>query len=245
MFSPLENEELDQWFQRLDAPLKRLPAEERAQLYQEVRQHLYALAAANEELGSPPAEAWQYALDQFGNPSKFGRRMVWEWRRKHGFISLQIAAVLYGIAVSSVSMIAIAAIDWLVTALPYFAMNIILINDPFPALICGALGIPIVTGVAVGWKYPRHALKGVFYAACLWPLLPALALFSRMLQPCLISPVQINWPNFMFTCFAFPVWLFLTCGAAYLASVTKRGWYRPSLIDFKITLPSRTKQISR
>ena len=86
MFSPLENEDLDNWFQGLNRPLKRLPADERRELHAEVRQHLEALAAANEELGSTPEEAWQFARDQFGDPGKFGRRMAWEWRRKQGLI---------------------------------------------------------------------------------------------------------------------------------------------------------------
>ena len=57
MFSPLNDPQVEHWFQRLNAPLKRLPAEERTQIHQEVRQHLEALAAANEELGSSPEEA--------------------------------------------------------------------------------------------------------------------------------------------------------------------------------------------
>ena len=43
MFSPLENESVDTWFQRFNAPLKNLPAEERILLYQEVRQYLESL----------------------------------------------------------------------------------------------------------------------------------------------------------------------------------------------------------
>ncbi|MGI4790903.1 MAG: permease prefix domain 1-containing protein [Janthinobacterium lividum] len=245
MFSPLENDSLDNWFQRLNAPLKRLPAEERTQLHQEVRQHLEALAAANEELGSAPEKAWEQALIQFGEPTKFGKRMVWEWRCKHGFLSPQVGAILYGIAVCSASMVALAIVNWLVVAVPYWVtywvMNIILNSNPSPLLPCGLLGIPVVTGAVIGLKYPREALKGAFYAACIWPGLPALALFSCMLQPCLISPVQIYWPNFLLACFAFPVWLTLTCGAAYLASVMKRGWYRPTWDDFKLTLPKRRR----
>lgn len=62
MLSSLNDPSLDQWFQQFNAPLKRLPVEERAQLHTEVRQHLEALVAANEELGSTPEEAWAHAL---------------------------------------------------------------------------------------------------------------------------------------------------------------------------------------
>ncbi len=78
MFNPSENEALDQWFQRLNAPLKRLPPQERAELHQEVRQHLESLVAANEELGSSPQEAWELAMTQFGDPARIGRRLAWE-----------------------------------------------------------------------------------------------------------------------------------------------------------------------
>lgn len=75
MFSPHKQTETEDWFQRLNAPLKRLPAQERAELHTEVRQHLDALAAAHEELGSPPDEAWRLALAQFGDPTRIGRRL--------------------------------------------------------------------------------------------------------------------------------------------------------------------------
>ena len=42
-----------------------------------------------------------------------------------------------------------------------------------------------------------------------------------------------------------PVWLLAQTVIAYLASVTRRGWYTPSLADFKLTLPRRRPQISR
>ena len=244
MFSPLNNDSLDAWFQRLNVPLKRLPVEERVQLHQEVRQHLEALAAANEELGSTPQEAWEHALTQFGEPSKFGRRMVWEWRRKHGFIGPQAAAVLYGVGVCSVSMLAVAWINWLVSwwlvsALPYFVEILTINSNPFPCMAFGFFGAPIVTGLAVGWKYPHHALRGTLHGSGIWPLLPAFALLLDCLQPCLVGSQHINWPIFITICCAFPGWLLLMCGAAYLASVTKRGWYRPTLNDFKITLPKR------
>ena len=244
MFSPLNDPQVEQWFQRLNAPLKRLPAEEHAALHQEVRQHLEALAAANEELGSSPEEAWEHALEQFGEPNKLGKHMAWEWRRKQGFLGPQTAAVLYGIAACSVSMIALAGINWLVMALPYYTMNIILVSNPLPVLPCGLLGIPlgipIVTGAAVGWKYPRRALKGAFYAACLWPGLPASTVFLACLRPCLVGSARItDWPFFVCACLAFPAWFSLTCGAAYLASATKRGWYKPTWEDFKLTWPKR------
>ena len=106
MFSPLNDPQVEQWFQRLNAPLKRLPAEERTQLHHEVRQHLEALAAANEELGSSPSEALELALQQFGDPSKFGKKMAQEWHQgKIGFRA-DAAAVMFGVGCQMTIMIA-------------------------------------------------------------------------------------------------------------------------------------------
>jgi uncharacterized membrane protein len=75
MFSPRKQTETEDWFQRLNAPLNGLPAAERAEMRTEIRQHLDALTAAHEELGSPPDEAWRLALAQFGDPTRIGRRL--------------------------------------------------------------------------------------------------------------------------------------------------------------------------
>ena len=80
MFSPFDSEEVEAYFNRLNAQLKRMPREDRAELHQELRQHLDALAAAHEELGATPEEAVDAALQQFGDPVKIGRRMLREWR---------------------------------------------------------------------------------------------------------------------------------------------------------------------
>ena len=103
MFSPLNDPQVEQWFQRLNAPLKRLPAEERTQIHQEVRQHLEALAAANKELGSSPEEAWEHALKQFGDPGKFGKRMAREWKLGKTGCRVEIVAIGFGFGLQVLS----------------------------------------------------------------------------------------------------------------------------------------------
>ena len=80
MFSQFDNEEVEAYFNRLNAQMKKMPTEDRAEMHQEVRQHLEALAAAHEELGATPREAAEAALRQFGEPRYIGKRMFVEWR---------------------------------------------------------------------------------------------------------------------------------------------------------------------
>ena len=244
MFSPLENEEQDGWFQRLNKPLKRLPAEERAELHAEVRQHLEALAAANEELGSTPKEAWEHALTQFGEPDKVGKRMAWEWRHGQGLIGPQLAAILCGVGVTAIALPMVMLINWLASTVTYLTMNIILVHE----LINGCTWVfgwaPSIVGAVVGRKHPHWALAGAFYNALTWPILPGLDLLSCGLQQSRPGPTIVLQCSQLYG-FISVCWLLPTCGAAYVASVTKRGWYRPSLADFKIALPSRTKQVNR
>ena len=239
MLNSQDNEELDNWFQRLNAPLKYLPPGERQQLHEEVRQHLDALAKANEELGSTQEEARQFALAQFGDPTKIGRRMAWEWRRGQELLSPDMAAVLYGIGVHVAASAGLVALFCIAAVLDYFSGERILGKAGGLVTAGYFVGIPILAGFKLGRKYPRQALTGAFYAFLVLPVLP-------LLSAAALSVVQT--PGEMWRIAAAAVgasagMLSLTCGAAYLASTMERGWYRPTWADFKITLPKRRRRV--
>ena len=241
MFSPLENEELDRWFQRLNGPLKRLPDSERRELHLEVRQHLEALAKANEELGSSPEEAWRYALIQFGDPARIGRRMAWEWRRSQGWMSLDMIAVLYGAGVHAAAAAGLVVLFCVVSILDYFFGERILGRGTGWLMTAGYfVGVPVLTGFKLGRKYPSLALKIALHTAFVLPILPTLIGLTAAISQGMCYEFLVI---FMYCSAMFFGWLVLTCGAAYFASVTKRGWYRPTLDDFKITLPQRRRQV--
>ena len=226
MFNPSENDALDRWFQRLNTPLKRLPAEERASLHLEVRQHLESLVAANEELGSSPQEAWEHALSQFGDPTRIGRRLAREWRRGQSQISPDMAAVLYGLGAQVVSV----PILFFCTAL---VMVIFHLDDPSGDMFTVELfvGVPILAGAAVGRRFPDRALTGALYAVIAWAILLVIAVDYSDLLPAMLLPTT---------------WLMLGCGSAYLASAhRRRQWYRPRLADFALRLPGKRPQIRR
>ncbi len=208
MFSPLENEELDRWFQRLNAPLKRLPADERAEVHQEVRQHLEALAAANEELGSTPEEAWELAQIQFGDPGKFGRRMAREWHQSRTGFRAEMSAILFGLEIQ--------------TLMWFVAVGLPSIGIPMLAVILLWLSVTeILLYIIMGRRYPLQAIKSALYL----DILRGIYLIG-MFHPSLTSLIGL---------LGFGVHV----GLAYLASVTKRGWYKPTWADFKLTLPKR------
>jgi hypothetical protein len=80
MVSPRSDALIDDYFSQLNAQLRALPEEQRRELEQELRQHLAALVAANEEIGRSPEEATAAALARFGDPVRIGRRLARESR---------------------------------------------------------------------------------------------------------------------------------------------------------------------
>ena len=201
------DEQLDHFFQRLNKPLKRMPQPARTELHQELRQHLDALIAAHEELGSPPEEAFQLALRQFGDPAKVGRKLWWEWflstqrRPSEAVIAAGYALLLY-------------ALSDLLFALPPLLAPI----GPAPvpgsfrsAMQSGGggflqyvqtlerliglamtLGVPSLVGLLVGRKFPRHALKvmfGIALAPTVW-ILPSIVFSNLPLGQSFAGP----WP---------------------------------------------------
>ncbi len=238
MFSPLENEELDRWFQRLNAPLKRLPADERANLHLEVRQHLEALVAANEELGSTPEEAWKHALIQFGDSGSFGKKMAQEWRQDRTDFRAVMVALRCGVGVHATSVLGLVAMLFLIDRLLLFPMGL---NEPTGLLGIGYfVGVPLITGLVIGRKHPCRALTAALYTSLVLPISPvAFAAFA--LSAPHVTKAMMFWVVLKDLGPVCTDSLLLNCGAAYLASVTKRGWYKPTWEEFKLTLPKQRR----
>ena len=239
MSSPLNDPQVEQWFQRFSAPLKRLPAAERAELHQEVRQHLDALAAANEELGSSPEEARQLALTQFGDPRVIGARLFQECQESRNGSRLGWSAIGLGVLLY-LGCIMIHMLPIYFHARPYGILPSTVLDYGYAALM----------SFAIGWKYPFHATRGTLYALLFWRTVFLCRILSLMLIPhyetngghtshTILSLNIVNWisPGLL--------GILINGGAAYLASVTKRGWYKPALADFKIVLPRRQRKLSR
>lgn len=219
MLTPRNFEETEDWFKRLDKPLQRLPARERADVHTEVRQHLEELAAAHEELGSSPEEAWSFALAQFGNPQQFGRKMSQEWQKSQTSFRADRKAIGFGIGLNALAGLVCTAL---------FACA-----SPLLGLISTFAAGLLVNGI-LGRRYPLQALKSSLWSSLFCEIggLTAIVLAVRLVP----DAMTINVTAAPFHAIAL-LYLLPWAGTAYLASMTKRGWYRPTLEDFSLTLP--------
>ena len=232
MPSRFDDERLEQFFQRLNQPLKRMPQPARAELHAELRQHLDALAAAHEELGSSPEAAYDLALRQFGDPGKIGRKLWWEWflsSRKGP--SEDFRAVLYALMAFLILGPVLYFVLFGLLPLSIAALASPTAGDDFFNAHSGTLsfllmaGTPILAGLRTGRKYPRLAVRAMFWASVSLGalLLPAIVVASLLLR-------QEFPPNFL-AGFGFMA----LCGvlSACAAGAHKAGRRRLPLAGFK------------
>ena len=198
MFSQFDNEEVETYFHRLNAQLKKMPPEDRAELHQELRQHLDALAAAHEELGATPEEAARAALRRFGDPKRLGRKMFQEWwQTVHSGERQVVPAILTVLLIHFVFIFA---------ALVWWPKTHVLLDMTFAA--------PPVAGVTARLLFPTGGLKGV---AIGYVFALSLVVFPAM---------GISVEDFLMSLLVGGVWMALGCGAAWLTGVIRRK--RPS-----------------
>ena len=231
MFSPLNDPQVEDWFQRLNAAWKRMPADEQVRQREEVRQHLEGLVAAKVANGQPPEDAWIAALTQFGDPEQIGRKLYREWRQSKVGFGADMAAIGFGCGLEAIRLIPDQLFSQSVAShLPFSFW--LMFSGPATALI----------GIAIGRRYPVQALKSALF----WPLLWTVILWTRVAVSVSFSNGRTRLPDgdalhfvaLNMLSYEMPT-ILLSCVAAYLASVTKRGWYKPTLNDFKLTLPKR------
>lgn len=155
MLNFLDDERVERFYLRLNEPLRRMPAPERAELHQELRQHLETLAAAHLELDASPEEAIEAALRSFGDPAIVGRKLMREWRLKNrdpfwvtvgaiGASQFALNALLFCLIVSSNNH------RWLVDI--HFSQMFNL----------ASFLIPVLGGIMAGFRLPERAFSAAF-----------------------------------------------------------------------------------
>lgn len=174
MFNPSEDEALGRWFQRLSAPLKCLPPQEQAELHLEVRQHLESLAAAHEELGSHPQEAWELAMVQFGDPAKIGRRLRREamtlpqdpnrWAANPLMAAGLYSFVMFSLGVAFVWAIAMATLCLLWGGTPTLPESSLCYSAVRVLSGAAVLASAAVAGWLAGSRMKKSAVGGTFCA---------------------------------------------------------------------------------
>ena len=245
MFNPHDSPAVKDWFQRFDAASRRLPAEERASQREEIQQHLDGLVAAKVALGQPLEAAWEAALRQFGDPAQIGRKMYQEWQQGRTGFRADMKAILFGLGLTWLLSIVfpLCAFVQLLWAHSHGASNFngSMFDLPLIARQAAGYGGALLICTAIGRKYPSQAIRAAFYSSLLWGLIGALQLaaFGIYNKAILAQPLSAMEAH---TLLWTPVWALSHSIASYLASVTRRGWYRPSLADFKLTLPRKRRQ---
>jgi len=235
MFSPHDSPAVKDWFQRFDAASRRLPAEERASQREEIQQHLEGLVAAKIAQGQPNGVAWEAATRQFGDPTQIGRKMYQEWQQGHSWLRSDVAAIFCAASICLVMMTLDSFLfhQWIRS----HAWQ----SVPWAVRYPLSFGVSATVGLVIGLQYPRQALKATFYGRSLvymwtwaiWPLQTVQAPVEQVMQAILLVGAAALYAT---------LWIATSMSIAYLASVTKRGWYRPSLADFKLTLPRKRRQ---
>lgn len=184
------DDEHDEFLQKLNAQLRRMPQADQAEIHTEVRQHLDDLAKAHEELGATTDEAARAALRQFGDPVKIGRRLFDEWRltpqtnlwRIAGWAFLRLWATQAGLGVLCiVAMRSLLSLDNTV-------------RNIFAPIYYGAVSstfflVPLFVGAWANRRFGRQALPGlVLMSASTFILSPVLSPLMAFLWSPLISP---------------------------------------------------------
>jgi len=237
MSSPPNNTRVEEWFQQLEKAARYLPGDEREKLHQELRQHLESIVADNINAGQSAEEAWAVALGQLGNPGQIGRKVYLVWKQARGGFRAEIGAILFVLCLNFALVtfrsfcfgLWTHAHGWQsISGITYFLIS---------------FGIAVVVGFASGTLFPVQALKSAFYGTtliCTWAVIKLIPLV-----PYIPGGASEQGKVLISAAICIFIWIILAVIAAYLASVTKRGWYKPTLGDFKLTLPRRWVWISR
>ncbi len=187
MHSRFDDGQTEHFVAKLNKSLRWTPARIRTELHAELRQHLEALAAAHEELGSSPEEAYDLALRQFGDPAKIGRKLWWEWfRGTKPSVGPACQAAVHILAVYT-----FAELAYFVPLLfapfglpPPRSMEPVIRSVLIVTMFLFTVGIPLAAGFWAGRKFPGHAVKAALWislAPMVW-ILPSLGLCMTLGQ---------------------------------------------------------------
>lgn len=238
MFSPHDSPAVKDWFRRFDAASHRLPAEERASQREEIQQHLEGLVDARVAQGQPSEVAWEAAMRQFGDPTQLGRKMYQEWQQGHSWLRSDVTAVFCATGISLLMMTLGSSLLYLWVHSHGWQSVTWAVRLPL------AFGVTTTVGLVIGLQYPLQALKATLYGISLIYIWTWATWLTRVAQAPVEQVIQVTLLIGAAALYA-ALWIAISMSVAYLASVTKRGWYRPCVNDFKLTLPRKLRQTSR
>ena len=172
---------LEQYLDELERPLTALTPEARADWREEARQHLLALAAAHEELGTPPEEAAEAALRQFGDAQQIGRQVQQfapeHLRKEGGWRAIGQAYLLFSVPL----MLGIIAMTGCYYAY-VFSGGLFSLDALRIAGVCAFVLVPLLGGWRVGTRMPGRRLGWRLSAAI------ALSIFAIPVAAVFLNP---------------------------------------------------------
>jgi hypothetical protein len=214
-----EDPRIEDYLDQVCAPLVGVvPYARRQELRAELREHLTAMAAAQQELGSGQEAAIVMALRQFGNPRDIAADWAREWLDSSTPDGARSPWRTMGIALCSFGLATLVSF-----ALFLFAMALV----PMPRLLQPiifmlstggvAFAFPLITGLSVGWLAPARRVLGTFYALAV--ILPFVALIqSNQMGPAdNLSNYVTDWGILVLL-----FWLPVGCGGAALGGLLRQ-----------------------
>jgi hypothetical protein len=219
---------IEEYLDHVCAPLVGLlPFPQRQELRAELRDHLQALVAAQEERGSSHDAAVVTALRQFGDPRRLACRWAREWSResspaphRSAWSAIPAALACFGFA---------SAIGLLLM----LAEELRLVHGFTRALAWGfsLYLLPLLAGLTTGLAAPaRHAMGAFFALAAIIPCLALVYLTNDIptgLEPQVEACLELAWTQLF-------LWVPVGCGSAVLGgrlqnrlALRRRRWVLP------------------
>lgn len=155
------HQRLEQYLNELAVRLNSLPAYQRDEELAEVRAHLEAMIAANQELGDTEEEAVHAALRQFDASRKLGQGLARTWRRGQRRTwreTLSGAAICAAGCYWGISSVITLVFYPMVATTPSEAARSKVLNLAFYVLL------PILPGLVTGLATPKRAVIGTALA---------------------------------------------------------------------------------
>jgi uncharacterized membrane protein len=212
MFSQFDNDNVEVYLKRLNSQLKRMPAEERAEVHQELRQHMDALIAAHMELDATLCQATDAALEQLGNPKQIGRRLFREWQQTAFPGERQVLpAILTVLMIHFACILGSLLIDqenWMSPILNQLPAWLL----PYTILVAP----PLVAGIVAVRRFPLGGLKGVILGHLGIPLMMLITIFYGGTTGTFFDMAHDSSGIIRMILLASSIWMGLGCGAGFL-----------------------------
>lgn len=228
----------EDYLSRVASQLKHMPAEARAELEDELRQHLEALTASRQLEGLSDEAAMDEALERFGDPIRVGQSLMTEWRRTMNKTRSALLRLIVSVGIGQAAVWSVCLCVLFATQLSLFSAvtsamtgalqaKILLYSSVFELLHCL---VPLAAGIVLGLRLPpsvrpEQAVPIALYASLLF--MPFAMMLPGVLARFMMELMGKLHGMFTFSPTAPPYdWIVMECLAAFAACLYRRGGTR-------------------